>query len=324
MPSRSISRLALALLTTFAAAATTLDAQRRDMPREGRWTLDVDERENQAYLQLTMRWDDGRSNWNTGSRVPIDRIRGLTREQMQNAAGNAVRFEIPREAGTLRLEGWMRGGLGSGHFTWAANPAFATELDRRGIGRPDDADLFELTMHDVGIALIDELRRQNYPRPTLRQLVQLGRHGVNMSYVTGMDRLGIRAADLEELRRLRDHGVTPTFVREMRAAGYTNLSADELRMARDHGVTPEVIAEFAELGFRNLDIDEARMLVDHGVRPDYIRAMRSAGFANLSARELRRAKDHGVTASFARRARERRADVTIDEVIRMRDRGWEP
>ena len=314
-------RLACALIASPIAAPL---AAQTDSAREGRWTLDVEARERDAYLQLDIRQRGSWGQWNTGRTLPFDRLRGLTRAEAESAEGQTVRFELPRDAGTLRFEGWMRRGRGSGHFTWAPSPTFAAELARRNIDRPDERDQFELTIHDVGLALVDELNRQGYERPTLEQLVQLGRHGVTMEYVTSLDRLGYRVKEIDALRRLRDHGVTARYIEGMRAAGFRNLSADELRTARDHGVTPEIIAEYAELGYKDLDLHEVRTLVDHGVRPEYISAMAKAGYANLSTTELRRAKDHGVTPSFARRARERRGSVSIDEVIRMRDRGWDP
>ena len=54
----------------------------------------------------------------------------------------------------------------------------------------------------------------------------------------------------------------------------------------------------------------------------------SAGYKNLGAedlvQELRRARDHGVTKGFIRRVKERgNGQPSIDEVIRLRDRGLE-
>src|SRR5215208_239543 len=322
VPPRPIARRAVLLALMLAAPA--LRAQ-PDSSREGLWTLDADVSDRDAYLRLDMERHGTWGNWSTGSRVPFERLRGLTRAQSESAEGQNVRFELPRDAGTLRFEGWMRRGRGSGHFTWAPSPTFAAELARRGLERPDERDMFELTMHDVGFALVDELARQGYERPTLEELVTLGRHGVTLGYVTALDRLGYRVKEIEVLRQLRDHGVTPQYIEGLRKAGFRDLSAEDLRVARDHGVTPEVIDEYAALGYRDLDLDEVRTLVDHGVRPEFIKGMARAGYAKLSTTDLRRARDHGVTPAFARMARERAGrDVSLDEVIRMKDRGWDP
>src|SRR5687767_13418504 len=78
---------------------------------------------DEAKVQLTMHYrrerENGRSNHSsTGFGIALDQLIGLTRDQIMSSAGNVVRFQLKRDAGTFDFEGWFKDGNGSGHFTF--------------------------------------------------------------------------------------------------------------------------------------------------------------------------------------------------------------
>ena len=107
-------------------------------------------------------------------------------------AGGTVKFLLRRDAGTFTCEGIFREGVGGGAFTYAANPAFADELRKRGVTRPTAQQQYEMAKHDVSLALVDDLRAQGYQTPTSDDLVQAGHHGVSGRYVREMGALGYK------------------------------------------------------------------------------------------------------------------------------------
>ena len=97
------------------------------------WLIEF--RNDEATLQLTMRYrrtqDGGSGHSNVGFGISLDQLDGLTREQVMSAAGNVVRFQMKRDAGTFNFEGWFKEGNGSGHFTFSPSSSFAADLNRQ-------------------------------------------------------------------------------------------------------------------------------------------------------------------------------------------------
>src|SRR5258708_8288185 len=154
----------------------------------------------------------------TSNKIEADRLQALTGAQIMSV-GSHVQFQLIRDAGTFNCEGWFKEGKGSGHFVFAANPAFSAELTKRGIGAPNEAQMFSLAMEDVSLAFIDELNAQGYDRPSVEQLVRMGQHGVTLEYITELKGLGYSVKSVDLLTRMVDHGASPKFIREMDALG---------------------------------------------------------------------------------------------------------
>src|SRR5688500_6093184 len=111
--------------------------------------------------------ENGRSNQrSTDLEIALDQLTGLTRDQIMSSAGNVVRFQLKRDAGTFNFEGWFKDGNGSGHFTFGPSSSFAGDLSRLGFGTANDEQLQALAMSDVGSAYINELRAQSYASTT--------------------------------------------------------------------------------------------------------------------------------------------------------------
>lgn len=353
----ALAALALSALLTGCLAWAHTPAAGAQERFEGQWLVEF--RPDDAKPVLTLSYRESRrdtaggsheSNWSSSHSVGLEKLQGLSREQAFSAAGTNVRFDLRREAGTFACEGWFRQGKGSGHFTFVPDQGFASELGRRGLGSPDERQLFALARADVGLALLDELRAQGYERPTLEQLVRMGDHGVHADYVRGMGGMGYRLGSIDELVRMRDHGVGPDFVRELREFGYRDLSAEDLVRARDHGVGSSFIREIQTAGYQappldglvrirdhgvtasyikglrdegydSLALEQLVRMRDHGVTVEFVKELRELGYTRLSVEQLVRMRDHGVTPSFIRRARSRATAPTVDELIYMRDRG---
>src|SRR6185295_11921621 len=124
------------------------------------WLIEF--RPTDSKLQLTMRYsrtgDRGYSYNNSGFPIELEKLSGLSRDQVLSAMGTNVRFQLKREAGTFDFEGWFKQGNGSGHFTFAPNSSFNSELGRLGFGRATDEQLLSLAMADTGLAFINELK----------------------------------------------------------------------------------------------------------------------------------------------------------------------
>ncbi|MGH9523453.1 MAG: hypothetical protein ACRD3E_13075 [Terriglobales bacterium] len=287
----------------------------------GQWLIDRVNGDS-VQFQLTYDRNDSGSYHSSWSRPEaIAALQGLNATELASSAGATVHFKLVRDAGAFECEGWARDGKGSGHWTFAPNPAYATELQQRGVSAPSASDQFELAMADVTIALVDELKSAGY-HLDLAGLIRAGHHGVSLEYVRGMKQAGYQFGDLDELTRMRDHGVTPQYAQEMASYGYKNLSAEDLRHLRDHGITADYLHSLQQAGFKNLTSDEATRLRDHGVTPEFISGMTQAGYTNLTASELSRLRDHGVSTDYIHElAQVGFAKLDTSELTRLRDHG---
>lgn len=258
-------------------------------------------------------------NSSSGTNIAIDKLEGLTAAQL--TTGGPVQFRLRRDAGTFTFEGVVRGGVGAGTYTFAADPAFPEQLAKRGFARPTAQEQYQMARHDVGFALIDELVKHGYAKPATSELVRAGHHGVRADYVREMAEHGYRLGSLEPLITLRDHGVTPSYVRELAAHGHKGLSADAIRKARDHGVTPEYVRALRDAGYTSLTMEELIKARDHGVTSQYLRELVDAGHRGLPLAEVIRVRDHGVSGEYVAEMKQLGYALPVAELVRARDHG---
>jgi beta-lactamase regulating signal transducer with metallopeptidase domain len=280
----------------------------------GTWEVRQSPKTGTVYLRLT------EGDWNSGFSIPIDRLEGFPSAQL-SGAGGPVRFTIRRDAGTFTFEGTARDGVAGGVYSFSPSATYGPELEKRGFGRPSDAEQYALARGDIGFAFLDELTKQNYPRPSLSQLVRAGQHGVHYDYLHEMGGAGYRVGALETLITLRDHGVTPDFIRELAAQNVKGLSAEELQRIRDHGVNGEFIREFRDLGYSSATVDELVTARDHGVNPQFVKDLAAMGQRKLALDEVIRLRDHGVSSEYAKDLRTLGQTLTVDQLVRARDHG---
>ena len=195
---RGRSVLATAILVSLVLAAPSAS---RAQALDGRWILDFD-REN-GRVQLTIKRSSARGNWNSSSGYEMQEFRGLSRPS--GSTGKPARFELVRDAGTIRFEGELDETGGSGRFQFAANPEFQRAWTAMGYSALGTDSVFAFTLHDVSRRFLEDLRA-----------------------------LGYEHLPAERLIAMRIHGATPDFIRKANSSAGARLSIDELVEWRIH------------------------------------------------------------------------------------------
>ena len=172
--------------------------------------------------------------------VPLARLDRLTPEQLASARG-PVQFRLRQDAGTLRFDGTLADGKGSGTFDFVPDQAFADTLVARGMARPTPAQLFSMGIHGLPLALLDELQAHGYARPTTGEYARLALTGVDAAYVRAMSALGYRLGTVSSLVRLYNGGVGPAFVRALAAQGYDGLTPSDLLRLSNQGISADFV-----------------------------------------------------------------------------------
>ncbi len=168
---------------------------------------------------------------------------------------------------------------------------------------------------------IEELASVGYKNLSVNQLIQLKTHGVTAAYVKSLRAIGFNNLSVNQLAAMRIHGVTPAYVEAMRAAGFAELTPSKLATFRIHGVTPEYIKTMREAGFPNLSANQLLAFRIHGVTPEFVAGMRVAGYPDLSPNQLTQARIMGVTPGFVRAARSRLGELSINQIIALKQTG---
>jgi hypothetical protein len=233
----------------------------------GEWIIETKPASDAVYLTV-QRGGKGEHFHSTSSfDIKQDSLKGLSQAMMQSN-GSPVQFQIVRDAGTLNCEGWFKNGNGSGHFSFAANRNFASQMSSLGYGRLDDEKLFSLAVLNVDLAFIRDLAA-----------------------------LGYDHLELDQLIAMRIHGAGPQFINEVKAAGYDRLPVDELIAMRIHGVTPDYMKEVKSLGYEKPEIDQLVAMRIHGVSTEFMRGLQAYGYERPPIDELVAMRIHGVQTS---------------------------
>jgi hypothetical protein len=308
----------LTLTLTVCLLATAAHAE-----IEGAWTAAIDEkRPDKFYVNFTT----GKHN-NMGTTMRIAEFTGLTRAQIDSQTMTMVEFQLPREAGTMALEGSFRRGKGAGQFTFTANRSYINAVQALGVKfdlerkhkRSDEESLFSLALHDVSTAFIKSMQAEGY-KVSLEKYLTMRIFDITPEYIHEMRSLGFKNMDDDELVATKIHRVTPDYVRKMRAAGW-NLTLDQLQASAIHGATPEFAAEMRKLGY-TLDFDDLVAFRIHRVTPEFIDEIRKLGYDKVPADDLVAMRIHRVTPEFIREIQAAGyKKVPIDKLVSMRIHG---
>ncbi len=206
----------------------------------------------QVHLEMRYRHVDaqGTQEWDESHDVPAPQMHGNT-------------FTIHSDAGDFLAQGSLRNGQGGGTWTFAPNPNFASELQKRGVSAPTEQEQFALAMSRFTLASLDALISAGFARPSAHDLVRMTEHGVTDDYIAAMKDLQFSPKTVDSLIRLVDHGVTVSYMRDLQRLGYT-ASARELVRLVDHGVTVRFIERMREHGYTHLSAEDLIRLRDHG------------------------------------------------------------
>ncbi|HVG17659.1 MAG TPA: hypothetical protein VNI02_01300 [Blastocatellia bacterium] len=261
----------------------------------GQWIIEPDrgkERRADSVHLTIQRSQNGRGNFNSTDNVKLENFRGLTQTQMAGS-GSAVQFQIVRDAGVLNCEGWFKDGRGSGHFTFAPDGGFASEMQGLGYGNMSEEKLFTLAVLDVGRAFIRELAALGYDRLPVDNLVAMKIHGATPQFISELRAVGYDHPAVDQLIAMRIHGAIPEFIRDLQAEGYNRPPIDQLVAMRIHGVSTDFIKELKQLGYDQVPVEQLVAMRIHGVSAAFIQKMKDRGLKDLSVEELVRLRIHG-------------------------------
>jgi hypothetical protein len=217
--------LAISLALGFAQSTSSIT---------GQWTISgpiVEER-----VQLSIRRYNPRSEMNSSSLLPLSQFSGLTRDQLGSQTGSVARFDIVRDAGTFRLEGFLQNGSGGGNFTFMPNAGYANDMRSRGYSDLSDENIFRLAIHDVSLQFVNEMAAMGYKELKTDKLITMRIHGVTPNFIREIEALGFGRPEIDQLVRMKIHGITPDFIRKVRARGFSNASIDQMVRLKVHGI----------------------------------------------------------------------------------------
>jgi hypothetical protein len=168
---------------------------------------------------------------------------------------------------------------------------------------------------------IDEMASVGYTNLSVDELIRLKMARVNADYVRSLRALGFANLTSKELATMSLHSVTAAYIQSLRTAGYSNLSAKELTTFRIHSITPEYINTLRDAGYGNLPAKQLMAFAVHGITPAFINGIRAAGYSNVAAKDLVSLRIFGVTPEFIRKARSRLGELTVKQLISLKNIG---
>jgi hypothetical protein len=99
------------------------------------------------------------------------------------------------------------------------------------------------------------------------------------------------------------------------------LPARQLIDLKVQGVSPEYVTEILALSFGPYTPNQIIDFKVQGVSTELFRALKESGFLHADAREIIEAKIHGVDAGHLREARKYGPNLTLRQIIRMKQAG---
>ena len=173
-----------------------------DTPITGQWTMG-DLAGDQVLLNIQR--VNVNSMMNNVSPVNLSRFRGLSRIQF-DSPGSLVRFELVRDAGTIRFDGYVASGGGGGTFEFVPNPNFADRMSSSGYSALTPEKTFLCAVYDVGLDFAREIRSTGLQEVTLDNLIRLRGQGISSDYIRKVQKR-FKDISVNDLIRLKGAGI---------------------------------------------------------------------------------------------------------------------
>lgn len=170
-------------------------------------------------------------------------------------------------------------------------------------------------------SLLAALANAGYSNLDVDEIIKLGTHGISARYLTAMNNAGWGKLTPDQLIQLSTHGVTPRFLQGIADSGLKNLTLNDTIEMSIHGVRPELIREIHALGFGPYTSKQLIEFSIHGARPDLFRALKDSGFQSADPKQILEAVTHGVKPSDIREAQQYGLNLTLRQIIRLKQAG---
>ena len=126
---------------------------------------------------------------------------------------------------------------------------------------------------------------------------------------------------VDDIIALKVQGVTPEFLAGMSRTGWGKRRPQELIDLKVQGVRPEYIGDILALGFGPFTTREFIDFKVHGVPIELFRALKDSGFQRAGAAEIVDAHIRGLGAGHLREARQYGPNLTLRQIMRMKQAG---
>jgi beta-lactamase regulating signal transducer with metallopeptidase domain len=170
-------------------------------------------------------------------------------------------------------------------------------------------------------SFLADLVAAGYGGLSVDEIVDLKTAGISGDYLRGIAKAGWGHIAPKDLIDLAHHGVSPEYVRQVHEAGLKDVSLRQAIDLRVHGVDPRDVREIHALGFGPYSAEQITDFAVHGVRAAYFRELKDAGFAHLDPEEIMDARNNGVSARDFRASRQYGSNLTLRQIIRLKQSG---
>lgn len=213
-------------------------------------------------------------------------------------SGNNQKLRIPREAGTMELEGDFNSRGGKGTFVFLPDADFRKFLNQETTGEVEDKQIVFLYMARVGREYMNYLGRNGYDQPAMDEVVGLTIHGLDYNYLQdflpAVKAYGINKIPLKGLVRMKIHNVSSDYIQSLADLRVTGLDVDQLVRARIHNVEPDYIQAIYDSGLKDVNFEDLVRFSIHHVDPDLVTRLAGAGIKGMNADQVVNASIHHV------------------------------
>jgi hypothetical protein len=126
---------------------------------------------------------------------------------------------------------------------------------------------------------------------------------------------------VDEIIDLKVQGVSPDFIAGMAHSGMGKLPPRQLIELKVQGVRPEYVTEILALGFGPLTHRHFIEFKVQGVPIELFRALKDCGFLRAAPSEIIEAKVQGLDPGYLREARKYGPNLTLRQMVRMKQAG---
>ena len=236
----------LAALTLLVAAPSLPQAANAPAAAEARayrpieairWAYGEESFPDGSAVRLRFEHDRSRSNLGPEDHADVQRIL----DRIAGAApGEAISFDLAREAGTLACTGRAEAGGGaSGTCRFDPDEGFAAELASRGIAPENSDEMFGLTLVDARLATLDSLTAEGFRFRQDGDFIAVSALGVTSAYARELRGGGLRIDELSDLIAAKALKIDRPWLDDMARAGYPDLEVGKAIQMRALGVTPD-------------------------------------------------------------------------------------